>query len=426
MIRRKARYHPSTPRIAIGLSALLALAVFDTTQAEANTAANHKIRNTVTVRYDDSQGTVQTAVTSSTDVTVNLVPAIPTLSAPADISNKVPSDLNAVYTYTITTNANGPDDYNLTEQSLNADAGVAGEATAFGANPINLGASTVASAGNIAAAGNTVITVPADSVNDGAVNGIVATDVVVINGQVFTVDSVDDSNGGTASATSTITVQGNGNLTAIAIGDLIKEQKNFTLTVSWATVVAASNQTITAQIGARDSGNVAVMATDTTVTTILMPSLSVTKYVANITNPVVGGGSTKTVDTGGGAGSITYYTTGVNGRPGDTLEYLIEIANGAGASQTTDLIIEDPIPAFTTYVAGTMRLDPGTAVFGALNDDANGVLDAGEFDNGSTPKKVYIYAGDGGEDGGGGFGDGTGGTLDAGKTTYGVFRVTID
>ena len=184
---------------------------------------------------------------------------------------------------------------------------------------------------------------------------------------------------------------------------------------------AAGNQTITVTIGARDDAAAAAQTTDQTVTTVSAPTLTVKKYVANITAPVVGAGDTLTVDTGGGAGSTTYYTSNVTGKPTDVLEYVIEINNAAGAGAATDVVISDPVAQFTTYVTSTMRLDPGTGTFAALDDNqANG--DAGETDN----TTIYIYAGSGGNDGAAGLNNGTGGSLAADTTTYGVFRVTID
>ena len=155
-----------------------------------------------------------------------------------------------------------------------------------------------------------------------------------------------------------------------------------------------------------------------------MPTLTITKFVANVTAAKVGGGTTLTIDTGNGAGSITYYTTGVSGKPTDTLEYVVKIENAAGGSTAKNVVISDPLNQFITYVAGKMRIDPGTGTFAALAD-AHNTPDAGEFD--TTNKKVYIYAGSGGlDDGAGPFGTGAGGDLASPATTYGVYRVTIN
>jgi hypothetical protein len=88
------------------------------------------------------------------------------------------------------------------------------------------------------------------------------------------------------------------------------------------------------------------------------------------------------------------------------------VDNPAGASLATNVIIEDAIPQFTSYVDGSMSLD-GSAIDQSVNGDA------GRYD--SATNTVYIYAGNTpGTD------DGTGGTLTESQTTVGQFRVTID
>lgn len=405
---------------ALALTAILTLPQV----ALATTGATHIIRNTVTVNYDDTGGTPQSAVVASVDVTVNLVAAQTVLNAPADQSTDPATTVT--FTYSATAAANGLDTYNLST-IVTESAGVTGStATIRNAGDtatiasLSLGGTSVAALTAITAAGTTAIPVPADGANDGEVSGIAAGDTVVINGAVYTVASVNDTNGGTANATSTITINGNGTGSAASVGDQIGERQTFLVKVAPGTITATIDQTITVDISAQDSGAVLVPVTDQTVTTVVVASLTVTKYVANITNPVAGGGSTITIDTGGGAGSIAYYTSGVTGNPGDTLEYLIEVSN-AGGSTANNVVLSDPVPAFTTYAAGSMRLDPGTGTFASILDgDAD--ADGGETD-GST---LYWYAGSGGTDGAAGIGNGTGGSLAAGVTTYGEFRVTID
>ncbi|MDX8411964.1 MAG: hypothetical protein R8K46_08895 [Mariprofundaceae bacterium] len=416
---------PGIWRSTLGAFALMAVIVLPQI-AVATTGANHIIRNTVTVSYDDTSGTPQSAITASVDITVNLVTAQALLSAPVDQSTDPATTV--IYSYAITSQANGPESYNLAA-ALSESANISGSTVTIRndtdtttISTTTLGGTSVATAGTIAAAGTTAIIVPADSANNGTVNGIhTGSSTVVINGAEYTVASVDDSNGGVANATSIITVNGNGAAATVAVGDLITERHIFLVKIVPGTVTATIDQTITVDVDAQDSGAVFATVTDQTVTTVTVATLSVVKYVANTSNPVVGGGSSVTLDTGNGAGSITYYTSGVTGNPGDTLEYVIEVSNAAGGSTATDVILTDPVPAFTTYTAGTMRLDPGTGVFGGAADgDTDN--DAGETD-GST---VYLYAGSGGTDNGPGFGNGVGGSLVGGSTTYGVFRVTID
>ena len=395
------------------LMTLLALALVMAMAANvhASTASNTTIRNTVTVNYADAAGNPQTPLTANVDITVNLVESTPLLNAPPDQS--IDASQTAVYNYLITSTANGPDTYNLNVSSIVESAGINGSTATLSVTTIDLGASTAAATVTIAATGNTDITVPSDNASDGQVNGIAAGDTVVIGGAAFTVASVVD-NGGVG--TSTITVTGNGTATSVNSGDLISEQGSFTLTVTPGTVTdATNNQTITVDITAQADGGSTAAATDQTVTTVTAVQLTITKYVRNVTNPN-GSGTSVNVD------GNTYYAANVTGVPGDTMEYLVAVANGAG-SPATNVIIQDSVPAFTTYVAGSMALDPGSGTFGGLNDNDNGG-DAGEYDG--TNQIIYIYAGSGGNDGAAGYGNGTGGNLPVNTTTYGRFRVTID
>lgn len=404
------------PCMQLGLLASTCLSMlFFTGSLYASTAANNIIRNTVTVDYDNAAGTAQTAITASVDITVNLVESAPVLSAPSNITTDPAS--NAVYTYILTSTANGPDTYNLSA-AVTTETDISGTTVTTSVAALDLGATTVAAVITLNG-GLTTITVPSDGANDASVNGLVAGDTVVIGGTAYAVDSVDDTNGGLP-GTSTITINSNGDTTtSLSVGDIIGEQGTFDVTVTPG-APSANPATIEVTTTATDGNNPSTHDTTTSVAAI---SLTVTKFVANITNPVVGGGTTLTVDSGGGAGSITYYTSGVTGNPGDTLEYVIQVVNAAASSTATDVRISDPVPAFTTYTAGSIRLDPGTGTWaGALDGDAD--ADAGEFGSNT----VYIYVGNtpAGTDGAAGVGNGTGGNLDASTTTLGSFRVTID
>jgi hypothetical protein len=411
---------------ALAIIGFAATTVFVQGTAFATTAANTTISNQATVNYDDSAGNPQAAINASVDVTVNLVEATPTLSAPSDQS--VFSGSSVDYTYTITANANGVDTYDLTSTETAADAGITGNTRVFrdsgdttDITSIDLGATSVATGVTITQAGTTNVTVPSDGANDGSLNGIVAGDTVVVNGVAHTVASITDN----ATGTSTLELNGNaGGDNAVTVGMQIGQRDTFIFRVSPTTTV--DSDTVTNRVDARDDAAAAAAAQDTTITTVnIAPSLTVTKYVRNITGADSGAGNCITVNTGLGAGNVQYCdgtTTTVTGDPGDTLEYIIEVVNGASAGQATDVIISDPVPTYTSYsVADQMALDPGTGTWGGLTDDDSD-SDAGETD-GTT---VYIYAGSGGSDGAAGVGNGTGGSLNGGATTRGAFRVTID
>ena len=408
-------------KVGILIYVVIGMSLF-TGSAWASTAANHVIRNTATVDYDDGSGNPQTAITASVDISVNLVESSPILSAPLDLSTDPATA--AVYSYTLTATSNGPATYDLSAAVTGETQMPVGPSTAAtSVATLTLGATTTAVGVTLNAAANTTITVPSDGADDGAVNGLAVGDTVEIGGFTYTIQSIDetDSADPDLTSTSTITIDFDGNTPALAVGAVIGEQGSFTTTVTPSGTPTTNPGTITVDTTATSQTTPAATATDTTVTTVSDIVLTVTKYVANITNPIVGGGSILTVDTGGGAGNISYYTTGVNGNPGDTLEYVIEVANAAVSSTASDVRITDPVPAFTTYTAGTIRLDPGTGTWaGALDGDAD--ADAGEFGSNT----VYIYVGSGGTDGAAGVGNGTGGSLAISTTTLGSFRVTID
>ncbi|WP_455366116.1 hypothetical protein [Kaarinaea lacus] len=419
---------------ALAFIGFVASTVFVQGTAFATTAANTLITNQATVNYDDSAGNAQAAINASVNVTVNLLEATPSFtSPPADQS--VFSGSPASYPYTITANANGVDTYNLTSTQTAADAGIGATTTVFrnisdtaDITDITLGATSVAAGVTITAAGTTAVTVPSDGAADGSLNGLIAGDTVVVNGVQHTVNSITDN----ASGTSTLVLNGNaGGDNAVTVGMQIGERAQFIFRVTPTTTVDSA--TVTYEVSARDDASVAAATTDSTVTTVqLAPSVTVTKYVRNV-GPCHGTLS----DCNPAAGAVTingedYWTAGVTGDPGDTLEYVIVVANAANSGTATDVIISDPIPAFTTFVANSLLLDNDTAADGSTAagwaitpTDAEDDGDEGEYRAANTT--VYIYAGSGGDDTDAGAPPyGTGGSLAGGSYTFGAFRVTID
>jgi hypothetical protein len=338
-------------RVGIGALLMLTALVANPQHAAANTASNTAIINTATVNYKDAGGTAQTAVTASATVTVSLVAASPTLNAPPDQNTTLAVAAN--YSYTIYSNANGPDSYNLTIPSKVNSANITGSTAVPAPTPITLGATTIFTPVTIAAAGTTAIVVPSDTVSNASVNGITAGATVVINSQVYTVASIVDN----AAGTSTITVNGNGAASAaLTYGTVIGEQKTFTLTVTPTTMNATTvNETITTTVSARDSGNVAAAATDVTVTTVPAANLTVVKEVSL---------------------NGTVWATTVAAPPTTLLYYRITVHNG-GAGNATSVVITDPLTSYTTYSAGTAKRATGALVNyvaapTALTDAADG------------------------------------------------------
>jgi len=387
-IMKSRRLNRISKTVLSGL-VLIALLAFSSGSAFASTAADTTIRNTVAVNYDDTAGNAQPEVTASADVTVNLVAATPTLSEPVDQTTIQATA--AIYSYTITSNANGPDTYDLSEFSLGETAGINSSSSLFSVASIDLGASTVAVNVTILANTPVDIVVPSDlDGTDNEVNGIAAGDTVIIGTDTFLVNSVTDNGGVGTSIINVTTITGA--FTANA-GDLINEQGIFDLTVTPGTVTDSTNdQTITVVINAQDTNAAAAVAADETITTVQVPNLSVDKEVS----------------TDGGA---TFALTAV-ANPGDTLTYRITVTN-AGTSDADSVLITDPTPQFTLYTAGTAK--SATATGAGYGDATNTVLtdaaDADGYDFNITTGDTSTYSV---------------GTVTAGSSVLLFFQVTIN
>lgn len=381
----------------------------------ADTAANTVISNTVTVNYDDANGNAQPQETASVDLTVNLVAAAPQISTPADID---PATENSTQTlnYDVTATSNGPDTYNLNASSTDSNV----SAPTFTSPTVTLGGTTIV---NSVTAGDTNITVPFDDTSDGVVNDISSGDTIVLapggTKEVATVSGISENPG---SNTATITVS-SGLSNGFAVGDIIGQRQTVGVDITTGTISSGASGTHDVITNAESqTDNAQNTDSGTTTVTVRRPDLTVNKYVRNVTNANAGSGSI-TVN------GNTYYASGVDGDPGDTMEYLVEVDNtNTNASQADNVVINDPIPKYTSYVGGSMKLDAattsatGSGSFTALTDTLDDG-DAGERDTGGD---VYIYAGSGGDDSAAGAGNGTGGTLSQGEYSFGVFQVTID
>jgi hypothetical protein len=402
-------------------AALLAISALSTASLSwANTGATSTVRNIVTVNYANAAGTAQTALTASVDVTVNLVKAAALINAPTNITTD-PST-NAVYNYTITNGANGISTYALST-AVGAQTNIAGSTAAPSPISVTLGATTVATAVTIpVGSGATVITVPRDGVADTSINGIKNGATVVISGQLFTVSAVTDVQVPAAPAngpyTTTFTVTP---VVAVAVaipltaGTLIPEQKTFTVTVTPGTMTSITDATIPVTVTVTDGTNA---VTGTTTTTVAAVGLTVSKLVRNVGNAAGNAAGTGSVT----YNAVTYYTGGVTGNPGDTLEYLIVVSKGSSASGATKVKVSDPLPPFTTYVASSMAVDTtgvGNA-YTALTDAID--ADAGETD---VTGVIWFYPGSGRGATGGALGSGPGGNMGANATSLLKFQVKI-
>ncbi|HEX8140511.1 MAG TPA: isopeptide-forming domain-containing fimbrial protein [Pyrinomonadaceae bacterium] len=113
-------------------------------------------------------------------------------------------------------------------------------------------------------------------------------------------------------------------------------------------------------------------------------------------------------------GNITKTVTDLNGgsvNPGDELEYTINVSN-TGNDGATSSVVTDPIPANTTYVAGSLQITSG-ANAGTKTDAAGD--DQAQF----TGTSVVFRIGTGAT-------SASGGTINPGESTAFKFRVKVN
>lgn len=388
--------------------------------ALANTAANTAIVNNAQLTFDG--GSASATVT----VSVSLVPSLP---------NVIITDTNGAYTapntpaltdsVIITSTANGPADYTVTP-SIDSFANTTGSSVliAGGAadTTISIGASVTTGT-----SATTYLTVPASgaSGDDSAVNGIGVNDVIVFtfntNTHTRTVTGTTDNGDGT------FRIEWGSAIPATDVpdpGTQIGEKLTVNLSVLPGTVdVAGTNidVTVAAGVSTAVAGSVSVTNTNPNFWTSPSPNVDMAKYVRNVSvsaaNPAAGTGSTYTINSVG----AEYFSSGVNGKPGDVLEYVVQAQN-VGAAILTGAALSDLIPeAFVTLQTGVYggsdiyyEGPDGTFTFIAGAVGAN----RASFVSGSDPNLI-VNVGNGAD-------STTTGSIPAGETVLIAYRVTIE
>ena len=405
----------------LALLALLAVSVFILPGiAQANSAAGTTITNSVTVDYDDAGGSPQTQVAASVDVTVSLVGSVSWGAAPAGQSASSGAALPSAYTITLQNTGNGSDTFTVTdgttESSVNLSAG------SFTVTPDEDGGTagvqitlfaTVSSGAGVFGGG--VTTIPVGNLTLGDL--VPGTTQVVIGGSTFTVAA--------GSSATQLVVTGDASALVGGAGVQIGEIATATYNGSVGTLTGAGPEThdhdLTAT-GLSQDGNPAATATSATwQTTVSGAALTVTKYVRNVSNANGNTGGVGGTTVNGGAD--TFYTGGVTGNPGDTLEYAVVIAN-TGGGNATDVVFVDTLSAFTTYVGSSVSVDTN-------GDNAYDVTLPGsetEADNEGgivtvSGSVITVYAGTGGSED-----TDTGGQIagGGGATSVVLYRVTVN
>jgi hypothetical protein len=403
--------------------ATLALAAcalaFPSGSAFANTAANTQIVNSAKLTY------VGGSAAATVVVSVALVPSTPNVGITyGNAAYTGPNTPPISDTVTITATANGPASYTVAP-SLGAVANVSASnpATVSAPTPVVTIGATVTTG----TSGTTFVTVPAGiaSGSGSAVNGIgpASTIIFTVNGNSYTrsgLTTTDNGNG-------TFSISWATPIPAADIplaGVLIAEQKTVPVNVLPGTVLAPGSN-ITVAVTATVSTPGAANATASTATpntwTTPSPNVSLTKYVRNASTPVVGnaGPTSFTINTV----TSTFYTGGVTGKPGDTLEYVI-VATNTGVTDLNSSAISDLIPtAYVNFVTGpgpyggkeVFYIDPTSAAV-AFTAAAPGANQA-SWVAGNNPNLVVNV--------GTGASNAAPGAIPAGKSVTVAYQVTI-
>lgn len=463
----KQSANPARPGYVKSGLALLALALLGVASlpggAQAlslqGTAGNALVRNTITMTYTDANGTAQTPVSAHVDITINTVAAAPTIFNIDASGTTDGTGAPQLYHAWVRTNSNGPGSVSLSAAdgspinlALSGTGPTAISSVYLGSTMFdpNGNAGIIGTAQTLAVNASITVAVPNDQqlINDAGsgagatganspVNALAVNDIVyVTDGTTYygpltvTATSNNAAGSGTTAATSSITLT---NKTASTLptftptaGWQIEEAKQFTFTVTEGVV---TNATLAASWVTTMTGTMGGLIGTGTVTTNAKEGLcTVAKYVRNVTAPVVGGTPiTVTADTA--LGGQTYYLTGVNGKPGDIMEYLVVLTN-VGLGGTTGQVATDLVPTYTTLVTGSAYgITGGGTIF------AHAKLGANETDM-ATAGTGLNTVGFGGSTGTGagstitfdlgtGSAWGTGGSLATGTTEYVIYRITL-
>lgn len=441
----ESKFTPS--RTATAVAALFAGSALLSATAGAltsGTAANTTVRNIVTVSFADSANVAQTDVQAEVDVTVSLVTATPTLALTSLNTYTIEPNATATYTFTLQTNANGPDSYTVSTTE-SAPSPVTFTATSSNVGPYTLGATSVVSAVDNGGNNWTLTVASDDTTASSDVNGLAETDTVMVDGVVCTIDAASMTDTGTEPAgTYTQTTNSSFDVSCAAVvtpaaGELVQERVSFSVVVDPTNYVAPTDNSIVTTTSATDGVNPADSEAVTTVVSGL--DLVVAKYVRCISiAPVCVEPAPTIADPL--IGATQYFAGGVEAQPTAVLEYIVSVNNPLGNSTAKDVMVQDPIPPFTSVVLNSTAILDST---GAVIVDTSGTVPNSCIVDTSLPTfdgdacelvadTLYFYVGSAlanlGRDDDPLIPDAnatsSGGTLPGNSTSYARFRVTID
>jgi hypothetical protein len=352
------KIHNVSKRFAV--AGLVAATAFASSGAFAATGGGATIHNAATLSYNSGQ-----QVTDWVNVDVLTIGTAPTI----ELLTTGPFTVNAgdtvSLTYAITSNSNGYDSYSLATTTSTTTGMTAGTTFTPSTNAVTLGASITAAPSAVVDGDTGTVFIPAGSETNLAVN-----DVVVLNGFTYLVEAIRAgtvaSTIGNATTAEVFTevdltvppASGSPSIGAatISTGTQFGEQDTFTVDV---TVTAPTVVGVDGDVDPAVSGNTSALDTsgnpvdfdtaadadpgnDVTIT-VLSATVTILKEASNITK------------------GIAFASTGVNAQTGDVLEYRITMTVNPTSGDTTDSILRDSIPPYTTYVASSTTLN-GVAV----------------------------------------------------------------
>lgn len=434
-------------------------------------AGNTIIRNQVTVNYQNSLGVAQTASLSNVvDITVTTVIAAPKIG----VINPNPGATGALgatqaYSVEIITNSTGPGSVTLSaadggaiNMSVSATTPSIPTTTVFlGSTTIDPSEAKIGAAQNVASLGTITLNIPNDggvptdlaaSGGPGGAGARVNMNALAVNDTVYIYDGTNyfgkflvtavvapAVGAGTTAANGSITLQ-NTSGAAVAFTPqydwMIVEAKTLNVTVTQGAMSGAntSGSWVTTFTGTTGAGT----GTATVTTNATIGKITVTKYVRNVTVPIAGASAITPPINGGG---VTFYQTGVSGKPSDVMEYLYLI-NNSGAALVKAVVATDAVPVYTKLVSssgayGANNTGGATGTFAVAyrtgnatdqslkvdNSSGNNTIAWGKSSGTTAGSTMTFYLGNNSNNGGL---PTSGGEIASAETAYVVYRVTID
>ncbi len=326
--------------IALGVGSTLA-ALAASPAFAGGTLAGSGITNTATVNFQVG-GVAQTAVTASNTFTVDRKITLTVAEVGTTTTSVSPGQSAAVTTFTVTNTSNAVLDFKLTAAQLATGATAPHTGTdAFDVTAVTMYADTNGN-GTYDAGTDTAITYLDEVAIDGARTVFIVSNIplTATNGQIAAVSltALAEAGGTTGTEGAALTETAGANTAAM---DTV-----------FADTAGSDDIARDAKHSARDDYTVAA------------PVLTRSKISWVISDPTNG-------------------TTNPKAIPGATIGYCIIISNAAGAATASNVVVTDPLPAQTTFVAGT-NLIGGTTVAGPPASCTGGAVGTSSFAAGTV------------------------------------------